>query len=178
MPDDAPQFHALDRETGSTLLLLAAPSHTGKFHSVTSRALRRDGSLKTADMKKIRRVFTEIASRQCIMRPSLLEQLSRACLSSHDGAPLSCGGAREEDLRALDTAISGLRALRALYGRREMHWTEEKLKLDEDKEKVQLLLKQVLGVGVFGTIGDLTCPTLLTLLFLFIFGLFMTSYVA
>lgn len=155
MPDGAPQFHALDRETDTTLLLLAAPFHTGKFHSVASRALRRDGSLKTADMKKIRTAFAEIASRQHVVRPSLLEQLSRASLSSHDGAPLSSSRAREEDLCcALDTAIGSLRALGALYGRREMRWTEEKLKLDEDKKKVQLLLKQVLGVDVLGNLAD------------------------
>ncbi|KAN0137580.1 hypothetical protein V8E53_004631 [Lactarius tabidus] len=40
------------------------------------------------------------------------------------------------------------------YERREMRWIEEKHKLDEDKEKVQLLLKQVLGVGSVGNLVD------------------------
>jgi hypothetical protein len=35
-----------------------------------------------------------------------------------------------------------------------MRWIEEKHRLDEDKEKVQLLLKQVLGVGVVGNLVD------------------------
>lgn len=68
---------------------------------------------------------------------------------------MSGSGAREEDLRrALDTAIGSLHALGTLYERREMRWIEEKLKLDEDKAKVQLLLKQVLGVSVVGNLAD------------------------
>jgi len=35
-----------------------------------------------------------------------------------------------------------------------MRWIEEKHRLDEDKEKVQLLLKQVLGVGVVGNLVE------------------------
>jgi hypothetical protein len=35
-----------------------------------------------------------------------------------------------------------------------MRWIEEKRRLDEDKEKVQLLLKQVLGVGIAGNLVD------------------------
>jgi hypothetical protein len=62
---------------------------------------------------------------------------------------------REEDLRrALDTAIGSLHALGSPYERREMRRIEEKHRLDGDKEKVQLLLKQVLGVGVVGNLVD------------------------
>jgi Holliday junction resolvasome RuvABC DNA-binding subunit len=76
-----------------------------------------------------------------------------------DGFLLEQRSAREKDLRrALDTAIGSLHALGTLYERREMRWAEEKLKLDEDKERVQLLLKQVLGAGVFGTVGGPTTP--------------------
>jgi hypothetical protein len=35
-----------------------------------------------------------------------------------------------------------------------MWWIEEKHKLDEDKKKVQLLLKQVLGFGDIGNLVD------------------------
>jgi hypothetical protein len=35
-----------------------------------------------------------------------------------------------------------------------MRWIEEKHRLDDDKEKVQLLLKQVLGVGVVGNLVE------------------------
>lgn len=96
-------------------------------------------------MKNIRSSFSKIASRQLSPRPtSLLEQLN---LSSREGCS---SGAREENLlRALNTAVGGLHALGNLYERREMRWVEEKHRLDKDKEKVQLLLNQVLGVGIF-----------------------------
>ncbi|KAI9510996.1 hypothetical protein F5148DRAFT_1175117 [Russula earlei] len=147
-------FHALDCETDTTLVLLAAPSHTGKLHSVASRAIRRDVELlDSSDMIKIRSAFAEVAGRRRTSRSeSLLEQLSRASSSSRDGSPSSSSDAREEDLRrALDTAIGSLRALGSLYEQREMRWIEEKNRLDEDKDKVDLLLKQVLGAGVLET---------------------------
>jgi hypothetical protein len=35
-----------------------------------------------------------------------------------------------------------------------MRWIEEKHRLDDDKEKVLLLLRQVLGVGVVGDLVE------------------------
>lgn len=104
----------------------------------------------------IRSGFAEVAARRRSSRSaSLLEQLSRASSSPRDGSPSSSSDAREEDLRrALDTAIGSLRALGGLYEQREMRWIEEKHRLDDDKEKVQLLLKQVLGVGVVGNLVE------------------------
>jgi hypothetical protein len=50
-PASSSQLHALDRETDATLVFLAAPSQTGKLHSVASRAVRRDSSLhESTDM--------------------------------------------------------------------------------------------------------------------------------
>jgi len=140
-------------------VLLAAPSHSGKLHSVASRAIRRDVELiDSSDMGNIRSAFAEVAARRRASRSasaSLLEQLSRASSSSRDGSPSSGSEAREGDLRrALDTAIGSLRALGSLYEQREMRWIEEKYRLDDDKEKVQLLLKQVLGVGVVGNLVE------------------------
>ena len=104
-------------------------------------------------MKNIRSSFAEIASRQLAPRPtslaSLLEQLT---LSSRDGCS---NGAREENLlRALETAIGSLHVLGSLYEQREVRWIEEKHRLDEDKDKVQLLLNQVLGVGIFDNLAN------------------------
>ena len=137
-------------------MLLAAPSHTGKLHSVASRAIRRDDDLDSTDMMSIRSGFAEVAARRRTSRSaSLLEQLSRASSSSRDGSPSSSSDAREEVLRrSLDTAFGSLRALGSLYEQREMRWIEEKHRLDDDKEKVQLLLKQVLGVGVVGNLVE------------------------
>jgi hypothetical protein len=131
-------------------MLLAAPFHTGKLHSIASRAVCCNSSRTPTDMKNICSSFAEIASHQHAPRPtSLLEQLtSSSCDGCHSGA-------WEEDLlRALDTAIDGLHALGSLYERWEMHWVEEKHQLDEDKEKVQLLLNQVLGIGNFNNLAD------------------------
>ncbi|KAH9020418.1 hypothetical protein EDB84DRAFT_1589729 [Lactarius hengduanensis] len=141
------EFHALDRETDTTLVLLAAPFHTGKLHFVASRAVRRNSFLKSTDMTNIRLAFAEMAARRHASRPaSLLEQLSLAFSSSSDGPSSNSSDTREKGLRcALDTAIVSTSS-------GEMRWIEEKLRLDEDKEKVQLLLKQVLGVGVFGNL--------------------------
>jgi hypothetical protein len=138
-------------------VLLAAPSHSGKLHSVASRAIRRDVELlDSSDMVNIRTSFAEVAARRRASRSaSLLEQLSRASSSPRDGSPSSSSDAREVDLRrALDTAIGSLRALGSLYEQREMRWVEEKHRLDDDKEKVQLLLRQVLGVGVVGDLVE------------------------
>ncbi|KAF8267352.1 hypothetical protein EI94DRAFT_1730873 [Lactarius quietus] len=135
-------FRALDLETNAPLILLAAPSHTGKLHFAKSQAVHRDSSFK---LKKMRTSFAEMASRQRAAHPpSLLEQLSRSISSSsRDGLPTGSSSAREEHLRrTLNTAIGSFHALRSLYERREMWWSEEKLKLDEEKERVQRLLKE------------------------------------
>ena len=136
-------------------MLLAAPSHTGKLHSVASRAIRRDVELlNSPDMTTIRSAFAKVAARRRASHSaSLLEQLSRVSSSPRDGSDSS--EARKEDLRrALDTTIGSLSALGSLYEQREMRWIEEKRRLDEDREKVQLLLKQVLGVGVVGNLVE------------------------
>lgn len=43
--DAGSQFHALDRKTNTTLVLLAVSSYTGKLHSVASRSIRHEGFL-------------------------------------------------------------------------------------------------------------------------------------
>ncbi|KAH8979797.1 hypothetical protein EDB92DRAFT_1977530 [Lactarius akahatsu] len=150
-------FHALERETDTTLVLLSVPSHTGKLHSVALRAIHCDNSLiESSDMMNIHSTFAGMAARRCALHSSsLIKQLVHTSSSSCDGSPSSSSNAREEDLhRALDTAISSLHTLGSPYERWEMHRIEEKHRLDEDKEKVQLLLKQVLGVGVIGNLVD------------------------
>jgi hypothetical protein len=52
------------------------------------------------------------------------------------------------------TLRSGVLFLGSLYEQRDMRWIEEKHRLDEDKEKVQLLLRQVFGVGVVGELVE------------------------
>jgi hypothetical protein len=55
---------------------------------------------------------------------------------------------REEDLkRALEAALGSLGALGGIYEQREARWIEEMRRISEDRERVELLLKQVLGEG-------------------------------
>ena len=57
------------------------------------------------------------------------------------------GEGGEEGLRrALGTALGSLHALGEMYHAREARWAEEVRRLDLDRERVQLLLRQVLGV--------------------------------
>ncbi|KAH9981084.1 hypothetical protein BGW80DRAFT_1247875 [Lactifluus volemus] len=138
-------FHALDREMDTTLVLLASPSHTaGSMQSRHGQLVATSGDLNLA------------AWRRALRSPSLLKQLQHALSSSRDGSPSSSSDVHEEDVRrTLDTAIGSLHAIGSLYEQRERRWVEEKQRLDKDKDKVQLLLKQVLGVGV-GNLIDTT----------------------
>ena len=104
----------------------------------------------------MRTAFAEVAARRRASRSvSLIEQLSSASSPPGDRSPSSSSVTREEDLwGSLDTVIGSLRALGSLYEQQEMRWIEEKHRLDEDKEKVQLLLRQALGVGVVGNIVE------------------------
>jgi hypothetical protein len=137
-------------------VLLAAPSlRQTSFGCV--RAIRREVELlDSSDIVNIHIAFAEVAARRRASRSaSLLEQVTHASSSPRDGSPSSSSDAREDDLRrTLDTAIGSLRALGSLYEQREMRWIEEKHRLDSDKEKGLLLLRQVLGVGVVGDLVE------------------------
>ncbi|PIL36410.1 hypothetical protein GSI_00098 [Ganoderma sinense ZZ0214-1] len=143
-------FQALDRETDATLVVLAAPSHTTKLHSLTSRSLRRDPALlNSTALASVRRSFSHLASQRRAARKaqrmSLAERLSNRSDSSADGSPGS-GTPREMDLRrALETALGSLGALSTIYEQREARWRDEMRRLSDDRERVELLLRQALG---------------------------------
>jgi hypothetical protein len=86
---------------------------------------------------------------------SLLEQLSYVSLSLYDSLPSSSSDICKDLHHALDTAIGSLCTLGGLYEQWEMCWIEEKHRLDEDKEKVLLLLRQVLGIGIVGDLVEI-----------------------
>ncbi|TBU29180.1 hypothetical protein BD311DRAFT_661819 [Dichomitus squalens] len=143
-------FQALDRETDATLVVLAAPSHTTKLHSLASRSLRRDPALiNSTALASVRRSFSHLAAERRAARKaqrmSLAERLSNRSDSSADGSPGS-GTPGEVDLRrALDTALGSLGALSTIYEQREARWRDEMRRLNEDRERVELLLAQALG---------------------------------
>lgn len=112
-------------------------------------------------MSTIRSSFSHIASKRDAARSQVTSLLDRLSLAHAGGSSLSSDGSpttngeggreREEELRrALEAALGSLSALGGIYERREMRWVEEMRRLDEDREKVELLLGQVLGVGMGG----------------------------
>lgn len=84
---------------------------------------------------------------------SLIERLSAHSreFGSVSGSPSSSGGgsdAREEGLRrALGAALGSLGELGRMYEERERRWREEMLRLSEERESVEVLLRQTLGSG-------------------------------
>ncbi|KAF8173818.1 hypothetical protein K438DRAFT_1610529 [Mycena galopus ATCC 62051] len=139
-------FNALDRQTDATLVLLAAPSHSTKLHSITSRSIKRNSALlRSAAMVDVRTGFRHIAAQRRATRSrqsSLADRFMGPSNLSGDGSDVS----REEDLkRALGTALGSLGALKGIYEQREARWAEEMRRISDDRERVELLLRQVLG---------------------------------
>ncbi|EJD00748.1 uncharacterized protein FOMMEDRAFT_141569 [Fomitiporia mediterranea MF3/22] len=161
-------FQALDRETDTTLLLFASGSHTNKLHSLSSRSIRRDASLFDGHaMHAAKSAFEQIASARRSARSqhwsslSLLERLYSSSTSASGSNSSSSqngeGGGdeqvneREEDLRRLlRTALHSLGALHQVYEEREMRWRLEERRMREERDGVDLLVRQAFGGG-----GDL-----------------------
>ena len=147
------QFQALDCETDATMVLLAAPSHSTKLHALTSRSLRRDQLIKTPAMAQMRTAFKGVASRRHATRSrtataSILERLRNSAGTGGDGSDTS-SESREGDLtRALETALGSLATLRVIYEHRASRWEEEMARISDERERVELLLRQTLGVSL------------------------------
>ncbi|VDC06131.1 unnamed protein product [Peniophora sp. CBMAI 1063] len=132
-------FSALDRETDTTMLLLAAPPDATALRLVASRAIRRSPiMLQSAGMGDMRQLFETVATQRAGERSQV------AALVDRLAQPESEEGLR----RALDTALGSLSTLGRMYEEREARWKAEMLKLDQDRERVQMLLAQVLGNSV------------------------------
>ncbi|KAF9780042.1 hypothetical protein BJ322DRAFT_1012478 [Thelephora terrestris] len=150
-------FNALDRQTDTTMILVAAPQHTRKLYSLMSRSVRRDPALFGGDpVSNIRRSFRHVATHRKVSRVnhgmSLIDRLglrSRSGSVSVDSMGQSDVGSsesREEDLRrALEAALGSLDALGNIYEERENRWREEMKRLNDDRSRVELLLSQTFG---------------------------------
>lgn len=99
-------------------------------------------------MTDLRTGFKRIAAQRRStrsMKSSLVDRLISCANSSGDGSDGS-SESREEDLRhLLDTALGSLGMLGGIFEQRESRWAEEMQKINEDRERVELLLRQVLG---------------------------------
>lgn len=135
------------------MILLAAPSHSTKLHALTSRSVRRDQLIKSPAMAQMRTAFKGVASRRHATRSrtataSILERLRSSMSVSGDGSDTS-SEAREGDLkRALETALGSLDQLRYIYDHRATRWEEEMARISDERERVELLLRQTIGVSL------------------------------
>ncbi|RDB20276.1 hypothetical protein Hypma_012565 [Hypsizygus marmoreus] len=152
-------LQALDRQTDATMVLLAAPSHSTKLYAATSRSVRRQSVASNAvALREIRTAFSGIASHRRGSRSHKASLLDRFLLPSNtSGGDGSDGSSesREEDLkRALEAALGSLGALGGIYEQREARWHEEMRRISEDRERVEMLLRQVLGDGHVSAISN------------------------
>ncbi|KAJ2912251.1 hypothetical protein MD484_g8162, partial [Candolleomyces efflorescens] len=145
-------FQKLDRQTDTTMVVLAAPPHSNKLYSIRSRSIRRAPVLRnSATIRDIRSSFKRLAKQRKNIRPvkpqSLAEKLLESSSVTGDGSDGS-NESRAEDLRkALEMALGSLNVLNGMYERRESRWQEEMKKMQHDKEQVSFYLNQVLGIA-------------------------------
>ncbi|KAJ3523605.1 hypothetical protein NM688_g8699 [Phlebia brevispora] len=133
---------ALDRETDATVMVLAAPSHSAKLHSITSRSIRRDPTLVSSSaMSDLRKNFSALAAQRRVTRTRRLTLVDRLSTtrsgSSTDGSQVN-GESREEELRhALEAALGSLNVLGNIYEQREARWRDEMKRLSDDRERYE-----------------------------------------
>lgn len=149
-------FRALDRQTDTTMILLAAPPHTRKLHSLMSRSIRRDSSIVgSPSVSNIRKSFYQVNSiRRATKMSQTIPLVDRLGLRSREGSTSVDSGpgsessseSREEDLRrALEAALGSLETLGSIYEQRETRWREEMRKLNTDRDSVEVLLTRAFG---------------------------------
>ena len=101
----------------------------------------------TPDTNVVARHPRQIAARRRAARShkaSLADRLSQISSSSGEGSDGS--DSREQDLkRALTAALGSLSTLSELYHQREARWREEMRQVAEEREQVDLVLRQALG---------------------------------
>jgi hypothetical protein len=99
----------------------------------------------------MRSEFRRVAAKRRASRmqkSSLVDKLLMPSGGSADGSENSTES-REEDLRrALEAALHSLGAVGGIWEQREARWREEMRRVSEDRERVELLLQQTLGVGL------------------------------
>jgi hypothetical protein len=132
------------------MVLLAAPSHSTKLHALTSRSIRREIGTQSPSVQNMRNSFRGIAARRRASRAkgtTLVERFLNST-SSGDGSD-SSSESREGDLkRALETAFNSLGTLRSIYDHRLTRWEDEMGRISEERDRVDMLLRQTLGVGL------------------------------
>ena len=99
-------------------------------------------------MNELRNAFARMSAQCRASRPvksSLVDRLLVTSSGSGDGSDGSSCSVEENLRRALDAALGSLGALGEVYEQREARVLEELQRSRDDRERVELLLKQVLG---------------------------------
>jgi len=88
--------------------------------------------------------------------------VDRFLVSSGTSGEGSENETREEDLkRALEAAVGSLGVFEYMFAEREVRWAEEMRRITEDRERVENLLRQVVGSERNGSTTTPTAPPLL-----------------
>ena len=131
------------------MVVLASPPHSTKLYSIRSRSIRRTAVLRNSTaLREVRSGFKRLSAQRKNLRPAKhqsIEKLLENQSISGDGSDGS-NESRAEDLRkALGVALDSLNMLNGMYEMRETRWQEEMRRMQADKEKMSLILNQVLG---------------------------------
>jgi hypothetical protein len=120
------------------------------MYSMRSRSLRRIPSLaKAPELHQIRSAFRLLSEQRQAARAQA-RHMSLAERFEHYSSSNSSEGneSREEELKgALGAALSSLSALSSIYEGREQRWRVEMGRMGEERERVEVLLRQALGMG-------------------------------
>lgn len=143
-------FQALDRQTDATMMLLASPSHTTKLHALHSRSIRRQPLLSNSlNMKELKRSFGAIAAQRRATRreksPVMDRLMASSGSSTGDGSDGSSTLTEGNLRRALELALDSLQTMGQVYEDREARVFEDLKRSREDRERLELLLKQIVG---------------------------------
>jgi hypothetical protein len=156
------QFEALDRQTDATMVLMAAPSHSTKLFTVRSRCIRRQARQPNApDMTPLKVSFKRMATHRRKTRSypqaSLAEKIRESSVTPGE----SSDGSEMDLRRAYETALDSLTAFEGIFEEREARWSEEMRRIGEDRERMDLLLRQILGANrSFSTMTTPDAPLL------------------
>ncbi|PPQ66604.1 hypothetical protein CVT24_006915 [Panaeolus cyanescens] len=143
-------FQALDRQTDATMILLASPSHTTKLHALHSRSIRRQPLItNSASMKELKRSFGAVAAQRRATRreksPVMDRLMASSGSSTGDGSDGSSTLTEGNLRRALELALDSLQTMGQVYDDREARVLEELKRSRDDRERLELLLKQIVG---------------------------------
>ncbi|KAK2459402.1 hypothetical protein APHAL10511_008589 [Amanita phalloides] len=155
-------FQNLDRQTDTTMVLVASPADSSKIHIINSRSIRRTSVLSHSPaMRRLKAAFRGIAHHRRQTRTRKMPIIDHILTQTNSIGEGSDGSSesREGDLRrVLGTALSSLDALKNMYEQREARWNEEMARMYKERENVEFFLRQLYGdrQGMNGTNGVLS----------------------